>query len=135
MRRAGPLKLLLDTHIFIWAVGERSRLDQRTQAAVASPANQIFISAATAWEISIKHALGRLSFPLDQFDDVLRRMGFDALPIQPSHAIAAGCLPRHHDDPFDRLLIAQAQAENLTFVSTDEAIARYDVTLFGPPNG
>jgi PIN domain nuclease of toxin-antitoxin system len=60
-------------------------------------------------------------------------MGFDVLPIQPAHAIAAGRLPRHHDDPFDRMLVAQAQAENLTLVSTDPAVARYDVSLLGSP--
>lgn len=98
---------------------------------MASPANQVFISAATAWEISIKHALGRLTFPLAQFDDVLQRMGFEPMPIQLTHAIAAGQLPRHHDDPFDRMLIAQAQAENLTLVSTDLAVARYAVPLLG----
>ena len=115
--------------MFIWAVGEPSRLDPHVQTAIASPTNQVFVSAATAWEISIKQALGRLTFPLDVWEDMLRRMGFEALPIQPTHAIAAGRLPRHHDDPFDRMLIAQAKADNLTLATTDQLIARYDVAL------
>lgn len=100
------------------------------QAAVASPVNQVLISAATAWEISIKHALGRLRFPLDRFEEVLQQLNFDVLAIQPGHAIAAGSLPRHHDDPFDRMLIAQALTENLTLMSVDPTVARYDVALF-----
>jgi PIN domain nuclease of toxin-antitoxin system len=98
---------------------------------VAAPDNQVFVSAVTAWEIAIKHALGRLKFPIDRFDDILRRMGFDALPILPAHAIAAGSLPRHHDDPFDRMLIAQARAEALILVSRDQAVGRYDVPILG----
>jgi PIN domain nuclease of toxin-antitoxin system len=98
---------------------------------VATPDNQVFVSAVTAWEIAIKHALGRLKFPIEQFDDIMLRMGFDALPILPTHAIAAGGLPRHHDDPFDRMLIAQARIERLALVSSDSAVARYDVPIFG----
>jgi PIN domain nuclease of toxin-antitoxin system len=93
--------------------------------------NRVLVSVASAWEIAIKHALGRLKFPLDRFDEILQRMGFDALPIGLGHAIAAGRLPRHHDDPFDRMLIAQAQNEGLTLVSTDRAITRYDVPVLG----
>jgi PIN domain nuclease of toxin-antitoxin system len=98
---------------------------------VASPANQVLVSVASAWEIAIKHALGRLAFPVDRFEEVLQRMGFDTLPIGLGHAIAAGALPRHHDDPFDRLLIAQARAEGLTLVSVDRIIALYDVPVLG----
>jgi len=96
---------------------------------VAAPDNQVFVSAVTAWAIAIKHALGRLKFPIDRFDDILVRMGFDTLPILPAHAIAAGSLPRHHDDPFDRMLIAQARVESLTLVSSDQAVALYDVPI------
>ncbi len=98
---------------------------------MASPANQVFVSAASAWEIAIKHALGRLTFPVDRFEEILQRMGFDALPIGLGHAVAAGRLPRHHDDPFDRMLIAQAQSEGLTLVSTDRAMMRYEVSVLG----
>jgi PIN domain nuclease of toxin-antitoxin system len=93
--------------------------------------NAVFVSAASAWEISIKSALGRLGFPLDRFDDALARMGVEPLPIGIAHAIAAGRLPRHHDDPFDRMLVAQSQLETLVLVTEDAAIARYEVTLLG----
>ncbi len=112
-------------------MSEPSRLDQHILAAVASPDNRVLVSVASGWEIAIKHALGRLVFPVDRFEDVLQQMGFDALPIQVRHAIAAGRLPRHHDDPFDRMLIAQALTEGLTLVSTDPAVARYDVAILG----
>jgi PIN domain nuclease of toxin-antitoxin system len=117
--------------VFIWAVSEPARLGAKIHAAVASPANQVMVSAATVWEIAIKHARGRLTFPVDQFELVLQRMGFDLLPIQLGHALAAGALPRHHDDPFDRMLVGQARTENLTLVSADPLVARYDVTVLG----
>ena len=116
--------------MFIWAIGDAHRLDRRVQAAVASPRNKVFVSAATAWEIAIKQALGRLTFPLDRFDDIIQRMGFEPLPIETAHGIAAGRLPRHHDDPFDRMLIAQAQQESLTLVSIDQAVDRYDIARY-----
>ncbi len=110
-------------------MSEPGQLDTRTQAAIASPANQVSVSAVSVWEIAIKHALGRLTFPVDGMEDVLHRMGFDLLPIGLDHAIAAGALPPHHYDPFDRMLVAQARTENLTLVSTDQAVRRYDVAL------
>ena len=97
----------------------------RKQAAVASPSNQVVVSVASAWEIAIKHALGRLRFPVDRFEDVLQRMGFDELPIRLAHAVAAGRLPRHHDDPFDRMLIAQASVEGFLLLTADAQIAAY----------
>ena len=117
--------------MFLWSVSDPSRLDEQTRAAVGAPENQVLVSAVTAWEIAIKHALGRLKFPVDRFGDVMQRMGFDVLPILPIHAITAGGLPRHHDDPFDRMLVAQARVEGLTLVSRDLAVARYDVLIFG----
>ena len=98
---------------------------------MAAPDNRVFVSAVTAWEIAIKHALGRLKFPIERFDEIMLRMGFDALPILSAHAIAAGALPRHHDDPFDRMLIAQSRVERFVLVSSDQAVVRYDVPIFG----
>ena len=89
------------------------------------------MSSATVWEIAIKVAIGRLTFPLDQFDDVMQRMGFETLSILPAHAIVAGSLPRHHADPFDRMLIAQAMVENLVLVTSDSIMARYDARILG----
>jgi PIN domain nuclease of toxin-antitoxin system len=110
-------------------------LDQRTRAALASPDNRVLVSAVTAWEIAIKQALGRLEFPLDRFDEIIARMGYEVLPILPAHAITAGQLPRHHDDPFDRMLIGQAVAENLTLVSLDRVVGHYKVPSFGMAAG
>lgn len=107
------------------------RLAARQVRAVESPENQVFVSSATVWEIAIKVAAGRLLFPIDRLDETARRMGFDMLPILPAHAIRAGSLPRHHGDPFDRMLIAQAIVENLLLVTRDSVISRYDVAIFG----
>jgi PIN domain nuclease of toxin-antitoxin system len=101
------------------------RLDAHQRRALATPENYVAVSSATVWEIAIKVAIGRLKFPIDQFDDVLQRMGFESLPVLPAHAIVAGSLPRHHADPFDRMLIAQAMVENLVLVTSDNAMGRY----------
>ncbi len=98
--------------------------------AITAPGNAVHVSAAVAWEIAIKRALGRLEFPIGQFDAVLRDSGMEHLPILAAHAIAAGGLPRHHNDPFDRILIAQAQMEGLVLATEDAALSAYDVTLF-----
>lgn len=129
------MRLLLDTHAFIWAVTEPGRLRDGVQEALVAPANTVFVSAATAWEIAIKAALGRLRFPLERFEAVLADAGFDHLPITAAHGIVAGGLPRHHADPFDRVLVAQAQLEDLVLVSEDRAFPPYDVRLFGREAG
>jgi PIN domain nuclease of toxin-antitoxin system len=115
----------------VWAVLEASRIDKKTAVALGAPENRVLVSAVTPWEITIKQAVGRLSFPLELFPEMIENLGFEVLPILPSHAIAIGALPRHHNDPFDRMLIAQALMEGLTLVSSDRAIARYAVPLFG----
>jgi PIN domain nuclease of toxin-antitoxin system len=124
------VRLLLDTHMFIWATSDPGRIAARTRQAMTAPANTVFVSAASVWEIAIKRALGRLDFPLEELDAVLARAGFAHLLIDAGHAIAAGGLSRHHADPFDRMLVAQSRAEGLTLVSEDAAIAAYDVRLF-----
>ena len=108
------------------------RLDANQRRALATPENHVAVSSATVWEIAINVAIGRLTFPLDQFDDVVQRMGFEMLPILPSHAIVAGSLPRHHADPFDRMLIAQAMVENLILVTSDSMMTRYGARILGP---
>jgi PIN domain nuclease of toxin-antitoxin system len=123
--------LLLDTHVLIWAMAEPARLDERARMAIVSPEHHILVSAAAVWEIAIKRALGRLKFPLERLTETMERMGFEPLPIHLRHAIAAGGLPRFHDDPFDRMLVAQAQLEKLVLVSEDATIARYDVSILG----
>ena len=124
------MDLLLDTHVFVWAVAEPHRLGRRLRQALESPDNQVVVSAVIPWEIAIKQAIGRLKFPLDLFDATIGRMGCEILPILPAHGIVAGGLPRHHNDPFDRMLIAQALTENLTLVTRDQAMLRYQVPIF-----
>ena len=118
--------------MLIWAVATPIRLEDHQRRALATPENQVFVSSVTVWEIAIKRAIGRMVFPIDQFDDVARRMGFDMLPIFPAHAVVAGGLPPHHSDPFDRMLIAQAMVENLILVTSDSAMGRYEARILGP---
>jgi PIN domain nuclease of toxin-antitoxin system len=124
------VRLLLDTHVLLWATATPERLTQTLRHALAAPGNTVFVSAVSVWEIAIKRALGRIVFPLEELDTILARAGFEDLPIAAVHAIAAGGLPRHHADPFDRMLIAQARVEDLTLVSEDGAFGAYDVRLF-----
>ena len=119
-------RLLLDTHVLIWAVENSPRLGAGMRESITNPENDVFVSAATIWEIAIKRALGKLSFPSD-VGDTVRRDGFTELPVTFHHAEQAGGLPRHHGDLFDRMLVAQAQAEGLTIVTEDPIIPRYGV--------
>ncbi len=125
------MRILLDTHVLIWAFGRERRLSAEASAALAAPDNGVYVSAASIWEISIKQAMGRLDFPLTHVDERMAALQFEALMITHAHAVAAGSLPPHHNDPFDRMLIAQAQLEGLTLMTQDAAIGRYDVRIFG----
>jgi PIN domain nuclease of toxin-antitoxin system len=120
-------RLLLDTHIFLWWRSNDRRLGSHIRNAIAS-ADVVFVSAASAWEVEIKVRLGRLSIP-DTLESGVEESGFEQLPILFSHAEASGTLPLHHQDLFDRMLIAQALAENLTLVSHDRCMAAYDVAV------
>jgi PIN domain nuclease of toxin-antitoxin system len=121
------VRLLLDTHIALWALTDDLRLSQGARALINDPANQVMVSAATVWEIAIKHALGRDDMPIsgDEALDWFRQAGYDLLPITPAHAAAVEHLPDHHRDPFDRLLIAQAITEPLRLLSRDPLVIRY----------
>jgi len=125
------LNLLLDTHVVLWALAEPQRLSPRVQALVTDPRRTVAISAATVWEVEIKRRLGKLRIP-DGFATECLERGFDELPIAFAHAEIAGRLPRHHDDPFDRMLIAQAMVEGYDIVTADEAFGRYDVRVIDP---
>jgi PIN domain nuclease of toxin-antitoxin system len=122
------VSLLLDTHILLWWLSDDPLLPTGAREAIASPDNQVLVSAATAWEIAIKKAAGRLDAP-DDLLEALEANDFVTLPITAPHALAAGALPPHHPDPFDRMLIAQARAENLTLISVDNRFPHYDVEL------
>lgn len=121
------MRLLLDTHALLWALDTPARLRPTTRAALEDPANTVLVSAASAWEISIKQALGRLEFPLARFDALLAEAGFTPLPINTAHAVTAGQLPPHHRDPFDRMLVAQALREDAVLVTDDAAMGPYGV--------
>lgn len=122
------MKLLLDTHVLLWWLADDALLQPSARDLVIKGDTEVWVSAATAWEISIKQALGKLSLPGD-LAEALAVNRFRPLAISVEHALRAGALPRHHDDPFDRMLIAQAQVEGLTLVTHDERIPRYEVSL------
>lgn len=122
------MNVLIDTHILLWWLADDPRLPPLARSVIALSDNAIMVSAASAWEISIKKAAGRLEAP-DNLLDVLNDNDFDTLPITATHALAAGALPAHHADPFDRMLIAQARLEALTLASVDSRFPLYDVTL------
>jgi len=121
------VRLLLDTHALLWWLADEG-LTTEARDAIADPANLVAVSAASAWEISIKKALGKLAAP-DDLEQQVQTGGFLPLPISIAHGVAAGQLPYHHEDPFDRMLIAQAHIEGLTIVTRDKRFDVYRVAL------
>ena len=122
------MKLLVDTHVLIWAVLGDAALPARFHTALSDPEAEVHVSAVSVWEVAIKRALGKLTVPTDLFDQAAAA-GCLALPITWDHARAVEALPLHHADPFDRMLIAQARVEGLTLLTADRAFTAYDVTL------
>ena len=126
------MKVLLDTHVFLWWITDDPRLSSRAREIIAEGANEIFLSAVSGWEIAIKAKLGRLRLPDDPerfIPEQLRLNAIETLPVQMSHALHVYKLPDHHRDPFDRLLIAQAQLEKLPVLTADPQISRYPVKV------
>lgn len=121
------MKLLLDTHLLLWAAGEPSRLSRKARTLLGDPENELLFSAASLWEVSIKRALGRKDFTVDP--RLLRRglldNGYGELPIMSDHVVALDTLPAVHKDPFDRVLVAQAMVEGVTLLTTDSLLTRY----------
>lgn len=128
------MRLLLDTHILLWAVFEPSKLSHELQTEIANTQNIVSISIVSLWEIAIKQNIGRLSIPNSFYDKVQKESGFDLLLLHPSHIQQYTQLPLLHRDPFDRMLIAQAQHEHLTLVTNDNSIMQYDVSLLTYPS-
>ena len=122
------MNLLLDTHVLLWWLADDSSLQSAARDAIRDESNIVHVSAATAWEISIKKALGKLDAP-DDLANALEVNNFRSLEITVAHATKAGALPRHHDDPFDRLRIAQAQTEQLTLVTHDAKFRAYEISV------
>ena len=119
-------RLLLDTHAFVWWLVDVSKLAEGAHAAIADPRNEVFVSAITGWEITVKRAKGRMTAP-DNLLSMIDEKGFTHLPLTFHHAEQAGRLPMRHRDPFDRFLIAQAQAEGLVLVTRDARIPLYGI--------
>jgi PIN domain nuclease of toxin-antitoxin system len=122
------VNVLIDTHILLWWLADDRALPDVARTVIADPATTVVVSAATVWEIAIKQAAGRLDAP-DDLMPTLDDNDFDTLPMTASHAFDAARLPLHHTDPFDRMLIAQATAENLTLVTADRRFTHYDVPM------
>ncbi len=126
------MRLLLDTHVWLWMLSGEERLSTESRTILADPENELFLSAAAVWEIAIKHAAGKLRYsgsPATQIPIHIKRSGVRPLAISADHALAAGLLPLHHRDPFDRMMVAQAQADELTLATVDDRLAAYDVRL------
>lgn len=123
------MNLLIDTHVLLWALDDDPSLSHAARAAITDGRNVVFVSAATAWEITIKKALGKLQAPSGQYLDELQRHRFTPLDITTEHALAVENLPPYHADPFDRMLVAQAQVEKLALVTRDERMQAYAVTI------
>jgi PIN domain nuclease of toxin-antitoxin system len=125
------VKLLLDTHLLLWAAGIPERLSRAAISLLNDPANELLFSAASLWEVTIKRGLGRDDFQANP--RLLRRglldNGYDELPITSEHAIAVDLLPPIHKDPFDRILLAQSLIEGITLVTSDPLVAQYPAAV------
>jgi len=125
------LNLLLDTHVALWAITDDARLTARARKLITAPHAQVWVSVASLWEIAIKHALGRgsgrdvMPVSADQAWQYFLDSGYQTLDIQPAHVVQLAHLPEHHQDPFDRLLVAQALVEPMRLLTHDKTVARY----------
>jgi PIN domain nuclease of toxin-antitoxin system len=134
------MRILLDTHCWLWMQMAPERLAAEVRELLTDPEHQLYLSAASSWEMAVKWALGKLPLPASPVEYVpsrLERQGVEGLPVQHRHALQVASLPHHHRDPFDRLLLAQARAERLTFLTADRELAAYEGVDFlwaaGPP--
>ncbi len=125
------MNLLLDTHIALWAISDDPKLSSLARGLISSPDNLVWVSAASVWEIAIKRALGRGDMPVSsqQALGFFRQSGYKLLPIDAAHATAVENLPAHHQDPFDRILVAQALSEPMRLITHDPKVALYSDTV------
>ncbi len=129
------MKVLLDTHAWLWMMLDPQRIGPQTRALVAQPEHTFHLSIASTWELAIKHAAGRITLPEPPLTYVRTRTradGITLLAVSLEHVCRAAGLPRYHADPFDRVLIAQAEIEDLVLLTHDQQIARYDVSVRDP---
>jgi PIN domain nuclease of toxin-antitoxin system len=128
------MKYLLDTSVFLWALGAEHKLNQKARDLLSSSAAELYLSAASSWEVGIKFALGTLPLPKppSQFvPNALGLLSIRSLDITHFHSLMAGALPPHHRDPFDRMLVAQARLENMVLLTADRTLLKYDAnTMF-----
>jgi PIN domain nuclease of toxin-antitoxin system len=122
------VRLLLDTNALFWALLEPKRLSKEAAGAIEDESNDVFVSVVSAWEIGVKRAKGRLEMP-STLGPMLEETRFEALPVTLPHALAVEGLPHRHHDPFDRILVAQAQIEDLVLVTSDREMRRYEVAI------
>ena len=118
------MRLLLDTHVALWAIADSKRLSKATRA-MMTDATEVYVSSASVWEIAIKRTLGKIDVDAQTFADAARESGFKSLAVTDRHAAGVQVLPLHHADPFDRLLIAQAIAEPLRLLTADAQLEPY----------
>jgi PIN domain nuclease of toxin-antitoxin system len=121
------MRLLLDTHILLWALAEPKKIPKQTRAQIEAADNEVLFSAASLWEVAIKVQTGRLALPvpLDELSSAAEDMGFVELPVRSAHAVHVARLPLHHRDPFDRLLVAQAILEPARLLTVDGPLRQY----------
>ncbi len=121
------MRLLLDTHILLWALAEPQKIPKKTRTQLEAAENEVLFSAASLWEVAIKVQTGRLAleFPLDELSSAAEGMGFLELPVRAAHAVGVARLPLHHRDPFDRLLVAQAMLEPAHLLTVDALLRQY----------
>jgi PIN domain nuclease of toxin-antitoxin system len=124
------VRVLLDTNIFLWWDRQLERVPRPVRSAIEDGDNEIFVSVASVWEIAIKRATGKLGFPAPIAESI-EILGFAILPITATHAEHAGGLPRHHGDPFDRLIVAQTFVEGLVLATSDRVLGRYSIPTLG----
>ncbi len=126
------MRILLDTHVWLWTLVSPDRIRPTTRTVLEDTHTDLYLSAASSWEIGIKYSLGKLPLPEPPEQFILPRLlrdRIESLPIDHRHAVAAAALPDHHRDPFDRMLIAQARAEGLTICTADGVFERYEVPI------
>jgi len=126
------MRLMLDTHALLWWLTDDPQLSRAARSAIADPANEVLVSAASAWEIATKHRLGKLAIGgevLSRFDELILADGFNHLPMHQGHAIRAGTYPLHHRDPFDRMLAAQADLEGVALLTVDPAFQNFPIRV------
>lgn len=121
------MNLLLDTHVALWAITDSPRLSSKARDLIQAPAATVWVSTASIWEIAIKRSLARTDMPVSASDALryFEESGYRVLSIAPEHAVAIESLPSHHQDPFDRILVAQAQVEPMRLITHDAALAQY----------